>query len=99
MLVLCVFRKVLVTISTCLFCVFSERFWLPSRHACSVCFQKGSGYHLDMLVLCVLVVVLSIFGLPWYVAATVTALAHIMSLRKESECTAPGEKPMFLGIR
>ena len=52
-----------------------------------------------MLVLAILVVILSIFGLPWYVAATVTALAHIMSLRKESECTAPGEKPMFLGIR
>ena len=52
-----------------------------------------------MLILAVLVVILSVLGLPWYVAATVTALAHIMSLRKESECTAPGEKPMFLGIR
>ena len=65
----------------------------------SLPFQKGSGYHLDMLILAVLVVILSVLGLPWYVAATVTALAHIMSLRKESECTAPGEKPMFLGIR
>ena len=62
-------------------------------------FQKGAGYHLDLLVLVFLVVVLSILGLPWYVAATVTALAHVMSLKKESECTAPGEKPMFLGVR
>ena len=62
-------------------------------------FQKGAGYHLDLLILVFLVVVLSILGLPWYVAATVTALAHVMSLKKESECTAPGEKPMFLGVR
>lgn len=61
--------------------------------------QKGPGYHLDMLVLAVLIVLLSILGLPWYVAATVSALAHVMSLKKESECTAPGEKPMFLGVR
>ncbi|XP_060562154.1 electrogenic sodium bicarbonate cotransporter 4-like [Ruditapes philippinarum] len=61
--------------------------------------KKGSGYHLDMLVVGVLVVVHGLLGLPWYVAATVTALAHIMSLRKVSECTAPGEKPTFLGVR
>ena len=61
--------------------------------------QKGAGYHLDMLVLSVLIVVLSILGLPWYVAATVSALAHVMSLKKESECTAPGEKPVNLGVR
>ncbi|XP_045177486.2 electrogenic sodium bicarbonate cotransporter 1-like isoform X5 [Mercenaria mercenaria] len=61
--------------------------------------KKGSGYHLDMLVVGVLVVIHGLLGLPWYVAATVTALAHIMSLRKISECTAPGEKPTFLGVR
>lgn len=52
-----------------------------------------------MLVVGFLVVLLSVLGLPWYVAATVSALAHVMSLRKESECTAPGEKPTFLGVR
>lgn len=62
-------------------------------------FQKGSGYHLDMLVLGVLIIILSLFGLPWYVAATVSALAHILSLKRESGCTAPGEKPQFLGVR
>jgi hypothetical protein len=62
-------------------------------------FQKGGGYHLDMLIVGVLMVFLSLFGLPWYVAATVSALAHIMSLKRETECTAPGEKPTFLGVR
>ncbi|GFS07692.1 anion exchange protein [Elysia marginata] len=60
---------------------------------------KGKGYHLDLLVLAILVAVHSLLGLPWYVAATVSAIAHVNSLKKQSECTAPGEKPMFLGVR
>ncbi|XP_076467710.1 electrogenic sodium bicarbonate cotransporter 1-like [Babylonia areolata] len=60
---------------------------------------KGKGYHLDLLVVSVLVAVHSLLGLPWYVAATVNAIAHVNSLKKESECTAPGEKPTFLGCR
>ncbi|XP_055869430.1 sodium bicarbonate cotransporter 3-like isoform X3 [Biomphalaria glabrata] len=60
---------------------------------------KGSGYHLDMFVVAICIVLCSLLGLPWYVAATVSALAHVMSLRKESECTAPGERPVFLGVR
>ncbi|KAL4222173.1 Sodium bicarbonate cotransporter 3 [Mactra antiquata] len=61
--------------------------------------KKGVGYHLDMFVVSITVAIHSILGLPWYVAATVSALAHINSLKKESECTAPGEKPQFLGCR
>ncbi|KAK0067215.1 electroneutral sodium bicarbonate exchanger 1-like isoform X1, partial [Biomphalaria pfeifferi] len=61
--------------------------------------KKGCGYHLDILVLGILITVMSFLGLPWYVAATVSALAHIMSLKVESDCTAPGEKPEFLGVR
>ncbi|XP_070211045.1 electrogenic sodium bicarbonate cotransporter 1-like isoform X2 [Littorina saxatilis] len=60
---------------------------------------KGKGYHLDLLVVAILVAVHSLLGLPWYVAATVNAIAHVNSLKKESECTAPGEKPTFLGCR
>ncbi|CAG5119187.1 unnamed protein product [Candidula unifasciata] len=61
--------------------------------------KKGFGYHLDMLVLAALIAVNSLLGLPWFVAATVSAIAHIMSLKVESDCTAPGEKPEFLGVR
>ncbi|CAL1539654.1 unnamed protein product [Lymnaea stagnalis] len=60
---------------------------------------KGKGYHLDLLVLAILVAVHSLLGLPWYVAATVSAIAHINSLKKQSESTAPGERPSFLGVR
>uniref|UniRef100_A0A4W6DTK1 Anion exchange protein n=1 Tax=Lates calcarifer TaxID=8187 RepID=A0A4W6DTK1_LATCA len=48
--------------------------------------KKGCGYHLDLLVVAVMLGVCSIMGLPWFVAAT-------------SECAAPGEQPKFLGIR
>jgi sodium bicarbonate transporter 10 len=46
-----------------------------------------------------LIVFCSIFGLPWFVAATVLSINHVRSLTRESETAAPGEKPQFLGIR
>ncbi|CAG2204038.1 NCBE [Mytilus edulis] len=55
--------------------------------------KKGCGYHLDLTVTTFCIVVCSFFGLPWYVAATVRSMAHVNSLKMESECTAPGEKP------
>lgn len=60
---------------------------------------KGGGYHLDLFVVAMLIIVCSIFGLPWFVAATVLSINHVKSLTRESECSAPGEKPQFLGIR
>ncbi|XP_077555795.1 na[+]-driven anion exchanger 1 isoform X5 [Haemaphysalis longicornis] len=61
--------------------------------------KKGCGYHLDLLVLAVLIAICSVLGLPWFVAATVLAMTHVNSLRMESESSAPGEKPQFLGVR
>ncbi|XP_041097584.1 electroneutral sodium bicarbonate exchanger 1 isoform X2 [Polyodon spathula] len=60
---------------------------------------KGCGYHLDLLVVGVMLGVCSIMGLPWFVAATVLSISHVNSLKLESECSAPGEQPKFLGIR
>ncbi len=54
--------------------------------------RKGGGYHLDLLILAVIVIICSVFGLPWFVAATVLSINHIQSLTKESESSAPGEK-------
>jgi mannitol/fructose-specific phosphotransferase system IIA component (Ntr-type) len=44
--------------------------------------KKGSGYHLDLAIVGVLVGVCSLFGLPWMVAATVRSLNHVRSLAK-----------------
>ncbi|XP_058888294.1 sodium-driven chloride bicarbonate exchanger-like isoform X2 [Acipenser ruthenus] len=61
--------------------------------------KKGCGYHLDLLIVGVMLGVCSIMGLPWFVAATVLSISHVNSLKLESECSAPGEQPKFLGIR
>ncbi|KAF6101151.1 solute carrier family 4 member 7 [Phyllostomus discolor] len=61
--------------------------------------KKGAGYHLDLFVVGVMLGVCSVMGLPWFVAATVLSISHVNSLKLESECSAPGEQPKFLGIR
>ncbi|XP_074777666.1 electroneutral sodium bicarbonate exchanger 1-like [Athene noctua] len=61
--------------------------------------KKGCGYHLDLFIVAVMLGVCSVMGLPWFVAATVLSITHVNSLKVESECSAPGEQPHFLGIR
>jgi len=61
--------------------------------------KKGCGYHLDMLVVGIMIGVCSLLGLPWCVAATVLCLGHVDSLKKDSQSTAPGETPQFEGVR
>uniref|UniRef100_A0A3P9DML5 Anion exchange protein n=1 Tax=Maylandia zebra TaxID=106582 RepID=A0A3P9DML5_9CICH len=61
--------------------------------------KKGCGYHLDLLLVAIMLGVCSIMGLPWFVAATVLSISHVNSLKVESGCSAPGEQPKFLGIR
>ncbi|XP_034029604.1 sodium bicarbonate cotransporter 3-like isoform X2 [Thalassophryne amazonica] len=61
--------------------------------------KKGCGYHLDLLVVSVMLGVCSIMGLPWFVAATVLSITHVNSLKLESGSAAPGDQPKFLGIR
>ncbi|XP_041442876.1 electrogenic sodium bicarbonate cotransporter 4 isoform X5 [Xenopus laevis] len=61
--------------------------------------KKGCGYHLDLFWVGILMAVCSFMGLPWYVAATVISIAHIDSLKMETETSAPGEQPQFLGVR
>ncbi|CAJ1083268.1 sodium bicarbonate cotransporter 3-like isoform X7 [Xyrichtys novacula] len=61
--------------------------------------KKGCGYHLDLLVVAIMLGLCSIMGLPWFVAATVLSISHVNSLKLESGCSAPGEQPKFLGIR
>jgi hypothetical protein len=61
--------------------------------------KKSFGYHLDLLIVSITILLCSILGLPWFVAATVLALTHVNSLKLMSENTAPGERPVFLGVR
>ncbi|XP_022327010.2 electroneutral sodium bicarbonate exchanger 1-like isoform X1 [Crassostrea virginica] len=61
--------------------------------------KKGKGYHLDLFIVACLIIICSFLGLPFFVAATVLSITHVMSLKKESKCAAPGEAPKFLGVR
>jgi len=61
--------------------------------------QKGCGYHLDLLVLAFVIIISSVFGLPWFIANTIPSINHMQSLTKESKTNIPGEKPQFLGVR
>lgn len=61
--------------------------------------KKSHGYHLDLLILCITILVSSIIGLPWFVAGTVLTVTHINSLKIMSKNIAPGERPVFTGIR
>jgi len=61
--------------------------------------QKGHGYHLDLLVVAVLIAICSVLGLPWFVAATVRSISHVRSLIRQSDVRAPGEQPQMLGVR
>lgn len=61
--------------------------------------KKGPGYHLDLLIVGILIFFHSLLGLPWVVGATVRSITHVQSLFIYSPCTAPGERPKFLGVR
>ena len=54
-------------------------------HANDILFQKGGGYHLDLMIVGVMISVSSVLGLPWCVAATVLSLGHVDSLKITSE--------------
>lgn len=69
------------------------------NYSCFPPLQKGCGYHLDLFMVGIMLGVCSLMGLPWFVAATVLSISHVNSLKLESECSAPGEQPKFLGIR
>uniref|UniRef100_A0A4W5P056 Anion exchange protein n=1 Tax=Hucho hucho TaxID=62062 RepID=A0A4W5P056_9TELE len=54
---------------------------------------KGSGFHLDLLVIVVLGGTSALFGLPWMAAATVRSVTHANALTVMSKAVAPGDKP------
>ncbi|TWT37545.1 Nitrogen regulatory protein [Posidoniimonas corsicana] len=55
--------------------------------------RHGHGYHLDLAVLAGLTGLCSLFGLPWFAAATVRSLNHVRSLATFEEVARPGSSP------
>ncbi|XP_030625943.1 anion exchange protein 2b isoform X2 [Chanos chanos] len=60
---------------------------------------KGSGFHLDLLVIVVLGGTSALFGLPWMAAATVRSVTHVNALTVMSKAVAPGDKPRIQEVK
>lgn len=61
---------------------------------------KGSGFHLDLFVVGLIIAVSSLFGLPWIVAATVHSLNHVRSLATHKVVNVGGEpKEVITSVR
>ncbi|XP_072325073.1 anion exchange protein 3-like [Scyliorhinus torazame] len=60
---------------------------------------KGSGFHLDLLLIGVGAGACGFFGLPWQAAATVRTIAHVNALTVMSKNIAPGETPKIEQVK
>ncbi|XP_069368564.1 anion exchange protein 2b isoform X1 [Paralichthys olivaceus] len=60
---------------------------------------KGSGFHLDLLLIGVLGGGSALFGLPWMAAATVRSVTHVNALTVMSKAVAPGDKPRIQEVK
>ncbi|XP_071381910.1 anion exchange protein 2b isoform X2 [Centroberyx affinis] len=60
---------------------------------------KGSGFHLDLLLIVVLGGSCALFGLPWMAAATVRSVTHANALTVMSKAVAPGDKPRIQEVK
>lgn len=61
--------------------------------------MKGSGFHLDLLLIVVLGGTSALFGLPWMAAATVRSVTHVNALTVMSKAVAPGDKPRIQEVK
>ncbi|XP_059200872.1 anion exchange protein 2a [Centropristis striata] len=60
---------------------------------------KGTGFHLDLLIIVVVGGVSALFGLPWLSAATVRSVTHTNALTVMSKAVAPGDKPRIQEVK
>ncbi|XP_028659700.2 anion exchange protein 2a isoform X2 [Erpetoichthys calabaricus] len=60
---------------------------------------KGSGFHLDLLLIVAMGGFCALFGLPWLAAATVRSVTHANALTVMSKAVAPGDKPKIQEVK
>ncbi|XP_036336298.1 band 3 anion transport protein-like [Rhagoletis pomonella] len=61
--------------------------------------KKGSGLHLDIVILGFLNTCCGFFGTPWHCAATVRSVTHVSALTVMSRTHAPGESPRIIDVK
>ncbi|KAM9174598.1 band 3 anion transport protein [Mergus octosetaceus] len=60
---------------------------------------KGSGFHLDLLLIVAMGGVAALFGMPWLSATTVRTITHANALTVMSKSSSGGEKPQILEVK
>ncbi|XP_071674146.1 band 3 anion transport protein isoform X2 [Patagioenas fasciata] len=60
---------------------------------------KGSGFHLDLLLIVAMGGLAALFGMPWLSATTVRTITHANALTVMSKATAAGEKSQILEVK
>lgn len=60
---------------------------------------KGSGFHLDLLLIVAMGGISALFGLPWLAGATVRSVTHANALTVMSKAVAPGDKPRIQEVK
>ncbi|KAL7299340.1 hypothetical protein TKK_0007915 [Trichogramma kaykai] len=61
--------------------------------------RKGNGYHMDIVVVCLLNFGCGLIGAPWCCAASVRSLTHVNAVTVMSRTHAPGDKPHIVEVK
>lgn len=61
--------------------------------------KKGSGFHMDIVVMSLVNAVCGMFGAPWQCVATVRSVSHVSALTVMSTTHAPGDKPFIVEVK
>lgn len=66
----------------------------PERHL-----HKGSGFHMDIVIISYLNILCGLIGAPFVCVATVRSVSHVSALTIMSTDHAPGEKPYIKEVK
>ncbi|XP_075230132.1 anion exchange protein Ae2 isoform X2 [Lycorma delicatula] len=61
--------------------------------------KKGSGFHLDIVLICITNIGCGLLGAPFMCAATVRSVTHVSAVTVMSRTHAPGEKPHIIDVK
>ncbi|XP_063244472.1 band 3 anion transport protein isoform X2 [Bacillus rossius redtenbacheri] len=61
--------------------------------------KKGTGFHLDIVIVSLLNIGCGFTGAPWMCAATVRSIAHVSAITVMSRTHAPGERPHIIEVK
>nr|CAD7598931.1 unnamed protein product [Timema genevievae] len=61
--------------------------------------KKGSGFHLDIVIVSLMNIMCGFMGTPWMCAATVRSIAHVSAITVMSRTHAPGERPYIIEVK